>query len=249
MNDVLPGQAGLVVNGVIYNYTVTKNKEDDLLVHIQNESLDPEAGQYIFRSTDDWSGRYGATINKFVGVNNIPATSFGNGSIEKEGIGDISNPSVAYSYKFNECYYPLTNPECPGYIQALYDWLKENGLLDAPPNPGDPYYDEWVQATLNRETFKEEEIRDKEEKDKDIQKLNHNASIEKLASKAQQNNMIDAMANVPGFDSYYNVAIQGGVYNDALDLKDSTLPDNKRAMRSLASDKTHRQMVRSQYEK
>ena len=39
------------------------------------------------------------------------------------------------------------------------------------------------------------------------------------------------------------------VYEDNLQLEDTTLPDNSRAMRQLASDAKHYSMVRSQYDR
>lgn len=69
MTNVLPQQLGLTVNSVIYRYTTEKNTEDDMLVHVQNENL--LGNGYIFRSTDDWSGLPGNTINKTVPVGAI----------------------------------------------------------------------------------------------------------------------------------------------------------------------------------
>ena len=54
MTQVLPQQAGLTVNGVIYSYETVKETEDAMLVHVQNENALGEG--YIFRETDDWSG-------------------------------------------------------------------------------------------------------------------------------------------------------------------------------------------------
>ena len=251
MNNVLPPQGGLVVNGVIYNYTVDKEVNDPLKVHVQNENVTGDG--YIFRETDDWSGLPGNTINKIVGIENIPKEYFGNGSIETEGIGSVSDPSVVYTYRYDECFVVLSNPKCPGYLQALYEWLKENGLLGEDLLPGDPFYDEWVQANLNRETiddYEDEKIEteEKEEDDPGITALNANVNIKGFVDGAKQQAMILQMSTIPNFENYYTVIIQGGVYNDTVIMQDSKLPDNGRAMRSLASDATHRQMVRSQYD-
>ena len=252
MNNVFPSQGGLVVNGVIYTYNVEKEVEDPLKVHVQNENAQGEG--YIFRETDDWSGLPGTRINKLVGLDNVPQEYFGAGSIETEGVGNVSDASVVYTYKLDECYIPLSDPSCPGYLNALYDWLKENGFLDRELQPGDPFYDEWVQASLNRKVdleYEEEkaEIEEKEEEDPGIRALNQNVTIDKFVNGADQNALISQMAMIQNFESYYNVNIQGGVYNDTVVLQDSTLPDNGRAMRSLASDETHRDMVRSQYDR
>ena len=70
MNNVLPQQAGLQVNNVIYQYTVDKDPSDDMVVHVQNENA--QGNGNIFRETDDWSGLPGNTINKIVAVSDIP---------------------------------------------------------------------------------------------------------------------------------------------------------------------------------
>ena len=251
MGNVLPPDAGLVVNGVIYNYTVEKETQDPFKVNIQNENVD--GTDYIFKETDDWSGLPGSTINKLIGLDNVPGSAFGDGSIETEGTGEVTNPRVVYTYKVDQCFIPLSDPSCPGYDDALYDWLKEKGFLDNEPDPKDPFYDEWVQASLQKETLDEEEKpkqdeEEKEDEDKQIKALNVDVTIDKLVNGADQNALINQMANIPYFENYYDVTIQGGVYNETVVLQDSTLPDNARAMRSLASDGTHKEMVRSQYE-
>ena len=74
MTNLLPAQAGLQVNGVVYRYTAVKNTDDDMVVHVQNENA--RGAGYIFRSSDDWSGLPGNTINKVVPVNNVDISWF-----------------------------------------------------------------------------------------------------------------------------------------------------------------------------
>lgn len=250
MKDILPVPGGLMINGVIYRYTIDKQTEDDLKVHIQNENALSEG--YIFRETDDWSGLPGSTINKGVPLDNIPMEYFGNGSIELEGDGEIRDPSVIYSYMLDPCFIPLTDPSCPGYLDALYAWLKENGLLPDDADPNDPFFDELVQAALNKEAELEEdeEIKkdEEEEEDSEIEKLNASASLDALADSAQQDAIMQSLSTIPNFDNYYEVKIQGGVYEETVVLEDKELPDNPSALRNLAQDTLHRSMVRSQYE-
>lgn len=250
MNTILPTPGGLLINGVIYQYTTEKEREDAMKVHIQNENaLD---GGYIFRETDDWSGVPGNTISKFVTLPNIPGEYFGKGSIEVEGEGVVKDPTVRYSYRLDPCFVPLTDPSCPGYAQALYDWLLKNGLLSADVSIDDPLFNELLQQILNREPELEEKDdvarEEEDEEDEEIEKLNADASIEALGDPAAQAAMMQALSMIPNFENYYAVSIQGGVYEETLVLEDKELPDNRSAMRSLAQDTLHRSMVRSQYE-
>ena len=252
MTTVLPPQAGLQIGGVIYRYTIEKDPNGNLRVHIQNENA--IEGGYIFRETDDWSQLPGNTINKVIPLENIPREYFGNGSIELEGEGVLTNPNVQYAYKFDPCYIILTNPDCPGYAQALYDWLKEQGLLDGGLSPDDPYYDEWVQMMLDRETEVEEDEEkshsrkeDEEDEEDPIEALNANVDIEGFVDGERQSAMISQLSTIPNFESYVTTNIPGGVYEDVLKLQDATLPDNGRALNNLARDELHREMIRSQY--
>jgi hypothetical protein len=249
MMDVLPVPGGLMINGMIYQYTIEKDPADAAKVHVQNE--DAINGGYIVKETDDWTNLPGNTINKLIRLPNIPMEYFGTGSIELEGEGTIKDPTVVYSYKLDPCFIPLSDPSCPGYMEALYKWMKDNGLLPDDATIDDPYFNEFVQAALEREVeLDEEDARKEEEKEEDeeIEKLNAGASVEALADPAAQAAMIQAMATIPNFDQYYEVSIQGGVYEETLVLEDTDLPDNVSAMRNLAQDTLHRSMVRSQYD-
>jgi hypothetical protein len=254
MQDVLPPQAGLQITGMFYRYTMEKDPAADAKVHIGNK----EAGKldtWIIRETDDWSGLPGNTINRLVKLQGIPRDLVGDGSIEVEGEGSVNDPSVIYSYRYDECYIPLTSPDCPGYLDSLYAWLKANGLLDNPPEPGDPYYDEWVQATLNQESEEAEE----EEENKDNEDLEEEEENERIIALTgdidiselggtNQEKILSELNNVQNFDNYYKQQLPGGQYSDVVVLQDATLPDNRRALSNLARDEKHRQMVRSQYE-
>jgi hypothetical protein len=255
MDNVLPPQAGLVVNNMFYRYTTDKNPSDPFTVTIQNEHLTEDG--YVIQETDDWSGLPPGTIVKRVDLPNIPREIIGEGSISTTGKGEVLNPNVVYSYKYDPCYVVIQNPECPGYNDALYAWLLENGFLDNPPSPGDPFYDEWVQASLNRETEpdqesdEEREEREKMEedakKDKSIEKLNQGITIDGLVDGQNQNDLINAMSTIPNFDTYTTATIQGGVYEETITLDGGELNDNTRALNNLAQDSVHRDMVRSQY--
>ena len=120
-------------------------------------------------------------------------------------------------------------------------------------NPDDPFYDEWVQAnlSLNDEEGEQEvkETKMPEERLSNFEKeLGGENTIEDLINTNQQR-IFTALAAVPKIEPYYMIDIPGGEYEETLILEDTSLPDNPRAMRNLASDANHRKMVRSQYDR
>jgi len=249
MQDVLPSQSGLAINGLIYQYSVGKEINDDFEVTIRNEHA-YIPNEYVLNQTDDWSGLPGSTINKRLSFPDTSATLYGKGEIVTDGVGTVSNPSVVYEYRFDECYNPLYDPSCPGYYDALYAFLKEQGLLDREPDINDPFYDEWVQYQLSLETdTEEEEIQSEEEEEssEEIEQLNGGASLEAITGAVDQTSIMIQLAQMNKIDAYIIREIPGGVYEESIKLQDTTLPDNNRAMKNLASDAKHRTMVRSQY--
>ena len=123
-------------------------------------------------------------------------------------------------------------------------------------NIEDPYYNEWVQAQLEREyplgkEEEEKEIKEEEEPEEELDieaALSIGGAAEEIADVAQQEAMLKALAALPKLDSYYSVVIQGGTYEETLTLEDSEIPDNMNVLRSLASDQIHNDMVRLQYD-
>ena len=128
MGDILPPQTGLSVNGLIYQYTIEKDPTSDSTVTIQNENANGDG--YVLSYTDDWSGLPGSTMNKFLSFGDIPSTAMGDGSIFVTGDGTLSDVNVGYNFKFDTCIVPLSDPSCPGFRDALYQWLLDNGLLN-----------------------------------------------------------------------------------------------------------------------
>lgn len=260
MPDVLPDYSApnisLQINGVVYQYTMNKNSDTDSVVIVGNENI--EGDGYIWSSEDDWSGKPGATIRKFFSFPNSNAELWGPGSMQVDGDGSISNPSLVYNYKMDigeeqiSCANPINDPSCPGFIDALYKYLLDNGLIELDPN--DPFYDEWVQAELEKEQLEAEEQQPETEEEKE-QKSNFekgfgvDGNVGQLVDAGEQALMLQELANTAVIDSYYTTTIPGGTYSDTVILQDSTLPDNTRALRNLALDVKHETMVRSQYDK
>ena len=242
------------INGLTYQYTMVKDKDDDAVVTMSNDDL-ANPGQKIFENEDDWSQLHGGTIRKFFRFGYTNANRWGEGSLEIEGEGSIEDPYVIYNYKMvidetlEKCYLtPLADPICPGYENALADYIAN---LEA-PEVDDPFYDEWVQANLadEAEKPKEEEIEEVEEEkeEESLEEQLGGESLEAMVDTSEQASILAELAQVPKLNQYYATSLQGGVYEETLTLPTTNYPDNRRALRNLASDANHRTMVRSQYE-
>lgn len=251
--DASPPWVKLEIGGLAYRYTIGKEVEDDAKVHVRNE--DAIDGGYVFSHTDDWSGRPGGTIQKYFRFPYIDSTRWGDGEVAVEGQATVTDVLVAYNYKLEiddtlmVCTTsPLLDPECPGYADALYKYLQS---LDTEPDIDDPFYDEWVQQQLENETELQEEeaeVEEQEEEEESLEaQLGAENTIESLTP-SNQSDILAELAQIPKIESYYTVTIPGGEYQETIELKDSNIPDNRRALKNLANDANHRKMVRSQYD-
>lgn len=248
MTNILPQNAGLTVNGIVYRYTTVKNAEDDMVVYVQNE--DAINGGYIFRNADDWSGLPGNSINKLVPVNSIPLEYWGDGSIEVEGEGSVEDATVLYNYSYDTCFGVTTDPSCPDYIPPVPE-IPEIEIYD-------PLDDQWVQKELEEDW----EPRDEDEEDRDRRKMMSEEEIEDmrlekilgtvnnslLASESlRKHTSLMAQNYIPV--SYFDV-LPDSKYEETVVLKDASLPDNKRLRRqNLAQQLLHQELVNLQYEK
>ena len=243
------------INGINYQYTMVKEKDADATVTLSHDDL-ANPGEKIFEHTDDWSDQYGGTIRKYFRFGYTNANRWGEGSLDIEGEGSIEDPYVIYNYKMvvdetmQKCFLtPLADPMCPGYDDALTDYIAN---LEA-PEVDDPFYDEWVQANLAEEAEKpkEEEVIEEveeEEREESLEEQLGGESLEAMVDTSEQASILAELAQVPKLNQYYATSLQGGVYEETLVLPSTNYPDNRRALRNLASDANHRTMVRSQYE-
>ena len=244
MTNVLPQQAGLEVNGLVYQYTAIKDPETGMIVWVQNEYADGSG--YIFRNADDWTGLPGNTIRKKFIFPNLAAELWGPGSIEVEGEGSIENPSVVYTYKYDTCYDPQSDPSCPGYEEQV----------EVPEIPiYDPLQDEFVQEEMARKAKLQEEEEERERQRRREQWAISNA-LEDLLGDGDNPSLVDPVAEAMALaltsrtlPTNYYYGLDGREYFDTLVLKGGDIPDNASARRSnLAQQLLHQQMVDSQYE-
>lgn len=248
MTEVLPQQAGLTVSNVIYSYTSVKKIEDDMLVHVQNQNA--QAPGLIFRETDDWSGIPGNTINKVVPVQNIPLELWGDGSIEVEGVGQVTDASVFYSFQYEPCFDPQSDPTCPGYKDPF-------DMMMAAVDVYDPMKDQFIQDELDRKAVMDEEDEEDRQRRKMMAEGKREDNLERalsivntalMTAEAQAKAAeLMAMNFIP--QTYYQ-AIPDTKYEETVVLKGGEIPDNKRGRRvGLAQQLLHEEMVSSQYEK
>lgn len=251
MNPLLPQESGLVVNGVIYRYTVNKVVEDDMLVHVQN--LDARGNGYVFRETDDWSGLPGSTINKMVSVGDVPIDRWGDGSIEVQGQGSVSSASVVYTYRIDQCFDPQSSPTCPGYEPPvslppltpvdIYDAMNDDAVKGATKETDPEIY-----KKRDNDTEKVKDGKDGANKKQLEKALTAVDSALGVATATAQNMMLQAMTLSVSMDTYYAASIPGGTYKETVALRDAKLPENRRGLRNgFAQQVLHNRMVDMQY--
>lgn len=248
MANVVPQYSGLAINGVVYQYTTIKNDEDEMRVHVQNENA--LGTGYIFRETNDWTGVPGNTINRAVPVDYIPIEYWGDGSILVEGEGQVSDPTVIYTYRYDDtCVVdPQARSDCPGYMPPTYEELKVDAY--------DPLDDDIIQNELDRKAVIEDQTEDdrdrrrvsakKKEKER-LEKLLGITELTDLSGPAEQ--LHEDLLKLDVIPSSYNVSLPSTVYKDTRVLTDSELPDNKNARRvRYAQQSLHDKLVNLQYE-
>ena len=246
MNNIGPSnQRGMRINGVYYQYTPVKNTEDDMVVHVRNKRV---GGGYIFSSTDDWSGLPGGIpITKGFIIDNLPIELWGDGSIDVEGKGSVTNANVVYSYKYNEgCLTPLSDPSCPGYADAVLGMMSST-KIDA----YDPLGDENIANVMDEKADLEEESEQEEDKDNDrLEKILSSVDDSVLSANVMaQNLLMFAMTNSITMNTYYDKKLAGGDYKETVVLDGGQLPDNKKGARAgLAQQLLHTKMVSMQYD-
>jgi len=246
MNNIGPSnQRGMRINGVYYQYTPVKNTEDDMVVHVRNKRV---GGGYIFSSTDDWSGLPGGIpITKGFIIDNLPIELWGDGSIDVEGKGSVTNANVVYSYKYNnDCMTPMSDPSCPGYADAVLAMMSSTKI-----EAYDPMGDENIANVMDEKADLEEESEQEEDEDKDrLEKILSSVDDSVLSANVMaQNLLMFAMTNSITMNTYYDKKLAGGDYKETVVLDGGQLPDNKKGARAgLAQQLLHTKMVSMQYD-
>jgi len=256
MENILPEAMGLDINAVLYNYTIQKPTDEQVDVTIHNENANGTG--YIFREVDKWKpgSLSGTTIRKIVPVVPLNREFWGDGSIDVQGNGSVTDANVQYSYKVDPCYDPQSNPSCPGYepyipeipevdLDSIYSMIPEDGneQYEEDSNYEDSEKEETEEEKEKRE--KEEEKDSKERLEKALGAADNSAMFAQALANSQ---MLDAMNLAQNMNSYYSATINGGTYNETISLTDKQLPENKSGLRNgLAQQILHNKMVDMQY--
>jgi len=239
------GIGGMDISGVTYKYTPIKAKEDDYIVTLENDKV---GGGYVFKDVQDWSQREGGTeVRRTIALPYTPLAVFGDGRLKQEGTGSIENADVRYIYRFDPCFDPQSDPNCPGYKKPK-----------PPPLPEIPDYDALqdesvaiAQAETDRKLLDDEQAEKEEEEEEEEESLEFMlADVENaltIANEIAQSVILQQLNNVTNLTNYYVSTIPDNYYPDAVALQGGTIVDNRRALRSLSQDARMNEMIEEQY--
>ena len=259
MGNVLPdGTPGLDIQNVIYSYRIQKETGEWVTVYVQNEFAEGAGEGYIFRERDDWKpgSLAGTQIQKAVPVGNLPRALWGDGSIEVEGNGSVTDANVVYTYKVTPCFDPQFDPNCPGYktpvpevyevdLGDVYDAVAEGDSEQAQWDPNEEDYED--EEELSEEELAEKEAEEEDRREERLEEAFFEAGRAELFAIALSAAQL-ADATQININSYTQKTIPGGVYKDTTVLVDNDLPDAKSGLRNgLAQQLLHQKMVAAQY--
>jgi len=239
------GINGMDVSGVTYKYTPIKNKEDNYVVTLENDKV---GGGYVFQDVQDWSQREGGIeVRRTIALPYTPLAIFGDGRLKQEGTGSIEGADVRYIYRFDPCFDPQSDPNCPGYKKPK-----------PPPLPEIPDYDALqdesvaiAQAETDKKLLDNEQADKEEEEEEDEESLEFMlADVENaiaMANEIAQSVILQQLNNVTNLTNYYVSTIPDNYYPDAVALQGGTIVDNRRALRSLSQDARMNEMIEEQY--
>ena len=241
-----------MVNGVFHRYTITKDQAADATVSITNKHINGLSN--IYEYVDIWDNLPGNTKVKFDGTPGLLGNLFGPGAITLDGNGELSDVSISYQYRYDTCFNPITDPTCPGFDAAFLKYMLEN--LNNQPDVTDPLYDEIIQYQLDQQAAADElktaeaEAEETSEQQAFEDKFSVSGTAQKLTDPIKQANMMEELMGVGSLDEYSKINIIDVVQIvDVVKIVDvAEIKDNFRALRNLAQDKTHRKMVRLQYD-
>ena len=248
MNQTYLGQygiGGMDISGVIYSYNPIKNFADDFVVTVENDRV---GGGFVFQDTEDWSQKYPIRIKKVIPLAYTPIAVFGDGRIRTSGTGSIEDASVQYIYRFDACFDPQSDPNCPGYVKPK-----------PPPLPEVPDYDalqdesvKLAQGETDRDLLDDEEVKEEDEEEEEDEKememlLATTENALAIADGISQTALMATINQATNVTSYYVAIIPDSYYPESVTLQGGTIVDNRKALRRLAQDNLMNEMIEEQY--
>ena len=239
------GIGGMDISGVIYTYNPIKEFEDDFVVTVENDRV---GGGFVFQDTEDWSQKYPIRIKKVIPLAYTPIAVFGDGRIRTSGTGSIEDASVQYIYRFDACFDPQSDPNCPGYVKPK-----------PPPLPEVPDYDalqdesvKLAQGETDRDLLDDEEVKEEDEEEEEDEKememlLATTENALAIADGISQTALMATINQATNVTSYYVATIPDSYYPESVTLQGGKIVDNRRAFRSLGQDKLMNEMIEEQY--
>ena len=251
MDSVLPDPSGLEINGVFYTYTPLKDTNADFEVDIGNWNADKSG--YIWKETDNWDGAPGGiAIIKSIPLPYTHRSVWGDGFLNTTGEGEITEANVLYSYRVDPCYNPQSNPECPGFIPPVIETVDVEEIYDATEDADI----EEVETDRYDNKEDDEDSESKEEKEEEKRKRRLEKALSAVDNSAMfaesyaQGLMLQQMNNAINVTTYLNRKMQGGAYNETIELEGGNLPDNKIGRRmNWFTQKLHEEMINMQYDR
>ncbi len=239
------GIGGMDVSGVIYTYKPIKKLEDDFVVIIENDKV---GGGFVWQDKEDWSGKHPIRIKKVIPLAYTPLALFGKGRVRTTGTGTVEDLSVIYMYRFDSCFDPQSDPNCPGYVKPK-----------PPAVPKIPDYDaleddsvKLAQKDTDKELLEEDEENrddeDEEDDDSDMQTLlASTTNALTLANQVAQSVILNSINNATNIGTYYVAKIPDSYITESVVLQGGNIVDNRKALRSLAQDNLMDKMIEEQY--
>ncbi len=249
MDSVLPEPTGLDVNGVFYTYTPNKETNADFEVEIGNHNADGTG--YVWKETDNWDGvQGGIAIIKNVPLPYVPRSQFGDGFLNTTGEGTVEDANLIYSYKVDPCFNPQADINCPGFIPPTPTIVDMADIYDATEDSVIEQFEVKSTDTEAKDTdVKSDEELEEEERSKRLERamsITDNSAL--FAEGFAQSIVLQQMNNSINVTTYLAKTIQGGNYNDSIELEGGNLPDNNGGRRmNWSTQKLHDELVGMQY--
>jgi len=240
----ISAEEGLDISGVLYNYTVVKDVDDDYRVIIENDKV---GGGYVYRQEHNWDGKHGMKVQNVIPLPYTPIEQFGNGRIRSTGTGSIEDVTILYMFRWDLCRNPQNDISCPDYVPPLpvipkieiYDALEDQFVKDA------------TEKSDDKITDKDEEVRETEEEDEEKERLEiamaATSNALTIANESSQSAILKSINKVANINSYYDAYIPSSTYKETITLDGGTIVDNRNVLRNLTQDKLHNAMIREQY--